>query len=144
MLVVHRTGVVIREYFGPIDCSAREGMAAEFNRREHKTESNCFVVNASSVGNRFTVMYLFVKGLQARKDIMHAWNAVGVKGGGNTGVSVIVLLCVNEKRVLDLHSIAAKDVDKVLATCIASCYAIWPEDLLMFVTNPCADTSIDV
>ncbi len=87
---------------------------------------------------------MFVKGLQAREDVMHAWNAIGVKGGGNTGVSDIVLLCVIEKRVLDLHSIAAKDVDKVLASCVASCYAIWPEDLLMFVTSPCADMSIDV
>ena len=144
MLIVHRTGVVIREDFGSIDCTARESMTAEFNRRDHKTESNCFVVTDSSVGNRFAVMYLFVKGLQAREDVMHAWNAVGVKGGGNTGVSDIVLLCVIEKRVLNLHSIAAKDVDKALAACVASCHAIWPEDLLMFVTSPCADTSIDV
>ena len=49
-----------------------------------------------------------------------------------------------EKRVFNLHIVAAKDVDKVLTTCVASCYAIWPEDLLMFVTSPCADTSIDV
>ncbi len=63
---------------------------------------------------------------------------------GNTGVSDIVLWCVIEKRVLDLHIVAAKDVDKVLAACVASCYAIWPEDLLMFVTSPCANTSIDV
>ncbi len=46
---------------------------------------------------------------------MHAWNAVGVKGSGNTGVSDIVLLCVIEEHVLDLHIIAAKDVDEVLA-----------------------------
>jgi len=51
---------------------------------------------------------------------------------------------VIEKWFLDLHIVAAKDVDKVLATCVASCYAIWPKDLLMFVTSPCADTSIDV
>ena len=63
---------------------------------------------------------------------------------GNTGVSDIVLWCVIKKRVLNLHLVAAKDVDKVLATCVASCYAIWPKDLLMFVTSPCADTSIDV
>ncbi len=63
---------------------------------------------------------------------------------GNTGVSDIVLWCVIGKRVLDLHFIAAKDVDKVLAACVAPCYAIWPKDLLMFVTSPCADTSINV
>ena len=102
------------------------------------------MVTDSSMGNRFAVMYLLVKGLQARKDVMHAWNAVGVKGSGNTGVSDIVLWCVIEKRVLDAHIVAAKDVDKVLAACVASCYAIWPEDLIMFVTSPCADTSIDV
>jgi len=67
-----------------------------------------------------------------------------VKVCGNTGVSDIVLWCVIEKRVLDSHIIAAKDVDKVLATCVASCYAIWPEDLLTLVISPCADTSIDV
>ena len=67
-----------------------------------------------------------------------------MKGGGNTIVSDIVLLCVIEERVLDSHFIAAKDMDKVLAAPVASCYAIWPEDLLMFVTSPCADTSIDV
>ena len=144
MFVVHRTGVVNQEDFGPIDCTAREGMAAEFNRREHKTELNCFVVTDSSVGNRFAVMYSLVKGLRAREDVMHAWNAVGVKCGGNTGVSDIVLLCVIEKRVLDSHIIAAKDVDKVLAMCVALCYAIWPEDLLMFVTSRCTDTRIDV
>ena len=33
---------------------------------------------------------------------------------------------------------------KVLAARVALWYAIWPEDLLMFVTGPCADTSIDV
>ncbi len=144
MFVVHRTGVVIQEDFGPIDCTAREGMAAEFNGREHKTELNCFVVTDSSVGNRFAVMYSLVKGLRAREDVMHAWNAAGVKGGGNTGVSDIVLLCVIEKSVLDSHIIAAKDVDKVLTLCVALCYAIWPEDLLMFVTSRCADTRIDV
>ena len=138
MFVVHRTGVVIREDFKPIDCTAREGMATEFNRREHKTESNCFVVTNSSVGNRFAVTYLLVKGLRARKNVMHAWNAAGVKGGGNTGVRDIVLLCVIEERVLDLHIIAAQDVNKVLAACVASCYAIWPEDLLMFINSPCA------
>ena len=37
---------------------------------------------------------------------------------GNTGVSDIVLLCVIEKGVLDLHIIAAKDVDKLLAACV--------------------------
>ena len=63
---------------------------------------------------------------------------------GNTGVSDIVIWCVIEKRVLDLHIIAAKDLDKVLVTCVASCYAIWPEDLLMFVISPCANTSIYV
>ncbi len=63
---------------------------------------------------------------------------------GDTGVSDIVLWCVIVKRVLDAHFIAAKDVDKVLTTCVASCYARWPEDLLMFVTSPCADMSIDV
>jgi hypothetical protein len=67
-----------------------------------------------------------------------------VKVCGNTGVSDIVLLCVIEKGVLDSHIVAAKDVDKVLAMCVASRYAIWPEDLLMFVTSPCADTSVDV
>ena len=139
MFVVHRTGVVIREDFKPIDCTAREGMATEFNRREHKTESNCFVVTNSSVGNRFAVTYLLVKGLRARKNVMqHAWNAAGVKGGGNTGVRDIFLLCVIEERVLDLHIIAAQDVNKVLAVCVASCYAIWPEDLLMFINSPCA------
>jgi hypothetical protein len=139
MFVVHRTGVVIREDFKPIDCTAREGMATEFNRREHKTESNCFVVTNSSVGNRFAVTYLLVKGLRARKNVMqHAWNAAGVKGGGNTGVRDIFLLCVIEERVLDLHIIAAQDVNKVLAACVASCYAIWPEDLLMFINSPCA------
>ena len=119
-------------------------MAAEFNRREHKTESNCFVVTDSSVGNLFAVMYSLVKGLRAREDVMYAWNAGGVKVCGNTGVSDIVLLCVIEKCVLDSHIIAAKDVDKVLAVCVALRYAIWPEDLIMFVTSPCADTSIDV
>ena len=63
---------------------------------------------------------------------------------GNTGVSDIVLWCMIVERVLDSHFIAAKDVDKGLAACVASCYAIWPEDLLMFVTSPCADTSINV
>ena len=47
-------------------------MATEFNRREHKTESNCFVVTDSSMGNRFAVVYLLVEGLRARKDVMHA------------------------------------------------------------------------
>jgi hypothetical protein len=124
MFVVHRTGVVIREVFGSIDCTTREGMAVEFNQREHKTESNCFVVTDSSMGNRFAVMYLLVKGLRACKDVMHAWNAVRVKGGGNTGASDTVLLCVIDKGVLDSHIIAAKDVDQVLAVCVASCYAI--------------------
>ena len=144
MFAVHRTGVVIQEDFGPIDCTARKGMAAEFNRHEHKTELSCFVFTDSSMGNRFAVMYLLVKGLRAREDVMHAWNAVGVKGGGNTVVSEIVLLCVIEKSVIHSHFIAAQDVDKVLAAHVASCYAIWPEDLFMFVTSPCADTSIDV
>ena len=75
---------------------------------------------------------------------MYAWNAGGVKVCGNTGVSDIVLLCVIEKCVLYLHIIAAKDVDKVLAACVALRYAIWPEELIMFVTSSCADTSIDV
>ncbi len=83
-------------------------MAAEFNRGEHKTESYCFVVTDCSMGNCFAVMYLLGKGLQARKDVMHVWNAVGVKGSGNTGVSDIVLSCVIEERVLDSHVIAAK------------------------------------
>ena len=89
-------------------------------------------------------MYSLVKGLRAREDVMHAWNAVGKKGGGNTIVSDIVLLCVIEERVLDSHFIAAKDMDKVLAARVASCYAIWPEDLLMFVISPCADTKLCV
>ena len=72
MFVVHCTSVFIREDFGPIDCTTREGMAAEFNRREHKTESNCFVVTDSSMGNRFAVVYSLVEGLGARKDVMHA------------------------------------------------------------------------
>ena len=71
MSVVHRTSVFIREDFGPIDCTTREGMAAEFNRREHKTESNCFVVTDSSMRNRFAVMYSLMEGLQAREDVMH-------------------------------------------------------------------------
>ena len=78
MFVVHCTGVVIREDFVPIDCATREGMVADFNRREHKTESDCFVVINSSLGNRFAVMYSLVKGLRAREDVMHVWNAVGV------------------------------------------------------------------
>ena len=72
MFIVHHTSVIIREEFGPIDCTTREGMAAEFNRSDHKTESNCFVVTDSSVGNRFAVMYSLVKGLQARENVMHA------------------------------------------------------------------------
>ena len=112
-------------------------MAVEFNRREHKTESNCFVVTDSSMGNRFAV---FACGGIASTQR----NAGRVKVCGNTGVSDIVLWCVIEKRVLNSHIVAAKDVDKVLAACVALCYAIWPEDLLMFVTSPCADTSIDV
>jgi hypothetical protein len=75
---------------------------------------------------------------------MHAWNAGRVNVCGNTGVSDIVLWCVIEKCVLDLHIIAAKDMDKVLTACVALCYAIWPDGLLMFVTSPCADTNIDV
>ena len=67
-----------------------------------------------------------------------------MKVRGDTGVSDIVLWCVIEKRILDLHIVTAKDVDKVLAACVASCHAIWPKDLLMFVTSPCADMSIDV
>ncbi len=119
-------------------------MAAEFNQCEHKTESNCFVVTNSYMGNRFAVTYSLVKGLRARKNVMLAWNAAWVKGGGNTGVSDIVLWCVIEKRILDSHIVTAKDVDKVLAVCVALRYAIWSEDLIMFVTSPCADTSIDV
>ena len=72
MFVVHCTSVFIGEDFGPINCTTREGMDAEFNRREHKAESNCFVVTDSSVGNRFAVIYLLVKGLRAREDVMHA------------------------------------------------------------------------
>ena len=67
-----------------------------------------------------------------------------MKVRGDTGVSDIVLWCVIVERVLDSHFIAAKDVDKVLAACVVSRYAIRPEDLLMFVTSPCADTSVDV
>jgi hypothetical protein len=108
MIVVHRMGVVIREDFGPIDCTTREGMATEFNRREHKTESNCFVVTNSSMGNRFAVTYSLVKGLRAHKNVMHAWNAARVKGGGNTGVSDIVLLCVIEEHFLTCISLLPK------------------------------------
>ena len=73
MLVVNHIGVVIRKDFGPIDCTTREGVTAEF-----ETESYCFVVTDSSVRNCFAVMYLLVKGLQAREDVVHDWNAVGV------------------------------------------------------------------
>ena len=72
MFVVHRTSVVIQEDFVPIDCTAREGIAMEFNRREYKTGSDCFVVTNSSVGKCFAFMYSLVKGLQAREDVMHA------------------------------------------------------------------------
>ena len=72
MFVVHRASVFIQKDLGPIDCTTREGMAAEFNRHEHKTESNCFVVSDSSTRNRFAVMYSLVEGLQERKDVMHA------------------------------------------------------------------------
>ena len=63
MFVVHCTSVFIGEDFGPINCTTGEGMAAEFNQREHKTELNCFVVTDSSMGNRFAVMYSLVEGL---------------------------------------------------------------------------------
>ena len=72
MFAVHCTSVFIREDFGPIDCTTIEGMAAEFNQCEHKTESNCFVVTDSSMRNRFAVMYSLVEGLRACKDVMHA------------------------------------------------------------------------
>ena len=65
-----------------------------------------------------------------------------MKVRGDTGVSDIVLWCMIVERVLDSHFIAAKD--KALAMCVALRYAIWPEDLLMFVTSPCADTSVNV
>jgi len=63
MFVVHRSNVLIQEDFGPIDCTTREGIATEFNRRDHKTESNCFVVTDSSMGNHFAVVYSLVEGL---------------------------------------------------------------------------------
>ena len=47
-------------------------MTTEFNQHEHKTESNCFVVTDSYMGNCFAVMYSLVEGLRACKDVMHA------------------------------------------------------------------------
>ncbi len=46
-------------------------------------------------------MYLLVEGLQARKDVVHAWNSVRVEGGGYTGVSDVVLLSMIEKNVFN-------------------------------------------
>lgn len=62
------------------------------------------------------------------------------KCGVNTGVSDVGII---GKCFFNSLIFAAEDVDKVLAAWVASCYAIWPVDLFMFITSPCANTNID-
>jgi hypothetical protein len=94
--------------------------------------------------NHSAVMDAFVQRLGTGKDVMHAGNSMGMMGGGKTGVRGIFLRPVVEESVLHLQSVGCKNMEKVTASNIASCNAIWTQYFFVFVVGTHINSCVNV
>jgi hypothetical protein len=99
----------------------------------------------NAMENHLAFMDAFVQRLGAGKDVMHARNSMGMMDGGKTGVCGIFLRPVVEESVLHLQIVDCKNMEKVIASNIASCNAMWTQYFFVFVagthTNPCINVT---
>ncbi len=94
--------------------------------------------------NYLAVMDAFVQRLGTGKDVMHSGNSVGMVGGGETGVCGMFLGLVVEEGVFHSQSVGCKNMEKVIASNIASFNAIWSQYLFVFVAGTHANPCINV
>ncbi len=60
MFIVSYLGVIIQQYFWPVDGSLGYGSGLEFDGQKGKFESYCLVITGNTVEHCLAVMYLFM------------------------------------------------------------------------------------
>lgn len=77
--------MLIGQYFWPVNVAIRESSGFVFDKCYGNFESYCLVITCYSMDNHIAVMVSLMKSCGAGKDVVHAWNSMGMVGGGETG-----------------------------------------------------------
>jgi hypothetical protein len=80
----------------------------------------------------------------AGKDVVHAWDSVGMVSGGEASIGSIFTMPMMEKSVLDTQGVGSENLEKIFSTSIASRNTVWSKDLLLFVTGAHSNSCVDV
>jgi hypothetical protein len=94
--------------------------------------------------NHVAVSHLFVQGLRAHANIMHAWDSLGVEGGWDDRVDGIFFLVVLVGCVINTHLMSTKDVQEIFASFVAPVKSMWANHAGMLFTGPDTYAGIDI
>jgi hypothetical protein len=100
VLIVHHFSMIIREDFGPVDGALGHSIVLELDVGEGNFQVSSKMIACNSMQYCAAIMYIFVEGVRAGKDVVHAWDPVQVMDGGKTGVGNILFRLVLEDSVL--------------------------------------------
>ncbi len=87
------------------------------------------------------VVNLLKERCRAGKDVVHAWDSVGMVGGGEASIFVVPMM---EKSVLDTQGVGSKNLEKIFSASIALHNTVWSKDCLLFVAGAHSNSCVDV
>jgi hypothetical protein len=85
--------------------------------------------------DHLAVVNLLMERCGAGKEVVHAWDSVGMVGGGKASIGSVFIVPMMEKSVLDTQGVGSENLEKVFSVSIALCNTIWSKDLLLFIAG---------
>ncbi len=94
--------------------------------------------------DHLAVVNLLMERCRAGKDVVHAWDSVGMVGGGEASIGSVFVVPMMEKSVLNTQGVGSNNLEKIFSLSIASRNIVWSKDLLLFVAGAHSNSCVDV
>jgi hypothetical protein len=93
------------------------------------------VITCYSIEDHLAVVNLLMERCGAGKDVVHAWDSMGMVGGGESSIGSVFVVPMMEKSVPDTQGVGSENLEKIFSTSIGPRNTIWSKDLLLFVAG---------
>jgi hypothetical protein len=90
------------------------------------------------------VVNLLMERCGVGKDVVHAWDSMGMVGGGEASMGSVFVVQMTEKRVLNTQGVGSKNLEKIFSASIVLRNTVWSKDLLLFITGVHSNSCVDV
>jgi hypothetical protein len=94
--------------------------------------------------DHLAVVNLLMERCGAGKDVVHAWDSVGMVGGGEASIGSVFVMPMMEKSVLDMQGVGSKKLEKIFSVSIALRNTVWSKDLFLFVAGAHSNSCVDI